>query len=89
MIADAEYLKKNNVFDAQSQLVVGQAYYKGQDYAGCVRYTKTLGTGETALELQARCAYEVGDDVDPARRAGAAGGPHRQAGILGGPAQAG
>src|SRR5215831_11039049 len=54
VIADAEYLKKNNVFDAQSQLVVGQAYYKGADYAGCVRYTKTLGTGETALALQAR-----------------------------------
>lgn len=63
VIADAEYLKKNNVFDAQSQLVVGQAYYKGQDYAGCVKYTKSLGTGETALALQARCAYEVGDDV--------------------------
>ena len=63
VIADAEYLKKNNVFDAQSQLVVGQAYYKGADYAGCVKYTKSLGTGETALALQARCAYEVGDDV--------------------------
>jgi len=63
VIADAEYLKKNNVFDAQSQLVVGQAYYKGQDYAGCVKYTKSLGSGETALALQARCAYEVGDDV--------------------------
>jgi len=63
VIADAEYLKKNNVFDAQSLLVVGQAYYEGQDYAGCVKYTKSLGTGETALALQARCAYEVGDDV--------------------------
>jgi hypothetical protein len=63
VIADAEYLKKNNVFDAQSQLVVGQAYYKAGDYPGCVKYTKTLGTGETALALQARCAYEVGDDV--------------------------
>ena len=28
-----------------------------------MKYTKTLGTGETALALQARCAYEVGDDV--------------------------
>lgn len=63
VIADAEYLRKNNVFDAQSQLVVGQAYYKGGDYAGCVKYTKTLGSGETALALQARCAYEIGDDV--------------------------
>jgi hypothetical protein len=63
VIADAEYLKKNNVFDAQSQLIVGQAYYKAGDYAGCVKYTKSLGSGETALALQARCAYEVGDDV--------------------------
>jgi hypothetical protein len=63
VIADAEYLKKNNVFDAQSQLIVGQAYYKAGDYAGCVKYTKSLGSGETALALQARCAYEVGDDA--------------------------
>ncbi|MCX7280653.1 MAG: hypothetical protein NTX21_03645 [Alphaproteobacteria bacterium] len=63
VIADAEHLKKNNVFDAQSQLIVGQAYYKGGDYAGCVRYSKTLGGSDTALELQARCAYEIGDEA--------------------------
>jgi hypothetical protein len=63
VIADAEYLKKNNVFDAQSQLIVGQAYYKSRDFAGCVRYSKALGGGETALALQARCAYEIGDDA--------------------------
>jgi len=64
VIADAEYLKKNNVFDAQSQLIVGQAYYKAGDYAGCVKYAKALGSGnETALALQARCAYETGDEA--------------------------
>ena len=63
VIADAEYLRKNNVFDAQSQLIVGQAYYKAGDYAGCVRYTKTLGGSDTALELMARCAYEIQDDA--------------------------
>ena len=63
VIADADYLKKNNVFDAQSQLIVGQAYYKARDFAGCVRYSKSLGGGETALALQARCAYEIGDDA--------------------------
>jgi hypothetical protein len=62
VIADAEYLKKNNVFDAQSQLIVGQAYYKAGDYAGCVRYSKTI-SADTALELQARCAYEIGDEA--------------------------
>jgi hypothetical protein len=63
VIADAEYLKKNNVFDAQSQLIVGQAYYKANDYAGCVKYTKTIPQSDTALELQARCAYELGDEA--------------------------
>jgi len=64
VIADAEYLKKNNVFDAQSQLIVGQAYYKDRDFAGCVKYAKSLGSGnETALALQARCAYETGDEA--------------------------
>lgn len=64
VIADAEYLKKNNVFDAQSQLIVGQAYYKDKDYNGCVRYAKTLGAGnETALALLARCAFETGDEA--------------------------
>ncbi len=62
VIADAEYLRKQGVFDAQSQLIVGQAYYKAGDFAGCVRYSKTL-SGDTALELMARCAYETGDDV--------------------------
>jgi hypothetical protein len=63
VIADAEYLKKNNVFDAQSQLIVGQAYYKANDYAGCVRYSKTIPQSDTALELQARCAFEIGDEA--------------------------
>jgi hypothetical protein len=65
VIADADYLRKQNVFDGQSQLIVGQAYYKSGDFAGCVRYSKSLGGagGDTALELQARCAYEIGDDA--------------------------
>jgi hypothetical protein len=63
VIADAELLRKNNALDAQSQLIVAQAYYKAGDFAGCMKYTKTLAGSDTALELQARCAYEVGDDV--------------------------
>jgi hypothetical protein len=62
VIADADLLRKNNALDAQSQLIIGQAYYKAGDYAGCVRYSRTIG-GDTALELQARCAYEIGDDA--------------------------
>ncbi|HEY0266020.1 MAG TPA: hypothetical protein VGC16_04665 [Rhizomicrobium sp.] len=63
VIADADLLRKNGAFDAQSQLIVGQAYYKAGDFAGCVKYTKTLTGNDTALELQARCAYEIGDDA--------------------------
>ncbi len=63
VIADADLLKKNNALDAQAQLVIGQAYFKANDFAGCVRYLKTIPQSDTALELQARCAYEVGDEV--------------------------
>ena len=63
VIADADTLKKYNAFGAQEQLLVGQAYYKANDFAGCVRYTKTIGGSDTALELMARCAYEVGDEA--------------------------
>ena len=63
VIADADYLRKHNEFDAQSQLIVGQAYYKAGDYSGCVKYAKNLGGNDTALELQARCAYEIGDEA--------------------------
>ncbi|HKU55142.1 MAG TPA: hypothetical protein VJP60_07240 [Rhizomicrobium sp.] len=63
VIADADNLRKYNAFGPQEQLLVGQAYYKANDFAGCVRYTKTLGGSDTALELLARCAYEIGDDA--------------------------
>ena len=63
VIADADFLRKHNEFDAQSQLIVGQAYYKAGDYSGCVKYAKNLGGNDTALELQARCAYEIGDEA--------------------------
>jgi hypothetical protein len=63
VIADGELLRKSNALDAQSQLIIGQAYYKAGDFAGCVRYTKALSGSETALQLEARCAYEVGDDA--------------------------
>jgi hypothetical protein len=54
VIADGELLRKFNVLDLQSQLVIGQAYYKKGDYAGCVKYTKPLNS-DVARELEARC----------------------------------
>jgi hypothetical protein len=64
VIADGDMLKKNGALDTQSQLVIGQAYYKAGDYAGCVKYTKTLNS-DVAHELQARCAYEVAKAPPP------------------------
>jgi len=58
-IADGDILKKYGALDAQSQLIIGQAYFKLNDFAGCVRYSKSLPQSDTALELQARCAYEL------------------------------
>ena len=58
VIADGELLRKFNVLDLQSQLVIGQAYFKAGDYAGCVKYAKTLNS-DVARELEARCTYET------------------------------
>ena len=58
VIADADMLKKAGALDTQAQLVIGQAYYKAGDYAGCVKYAETLDSDE-GNALQARCAYEV------------------------------
>lgn len=63
VIADADLLKKNNAFGPQEQLIIAQAYFKANDFTGCVRYIKTIPQSDTALELQARCAYETGDEA--------------------------
>jgi hypothetical protein len=64
VIADADMLEKAGALGAQEQLVIGQAYFKAGDYAGCVNYTKTLNS-DVAHELQARCAYEVAKAPHP------------------------
>jgi hypothetical protein len=58
VIADAEMLRKFNALDVQSQLIIGQAYYKAGDYAGCVKYIQeniNPATNETAALLLDRC----------------------------------
>ena len=64
VVADGELLRKFNVLDLQSQLVIGQAYFKAGDYAGCVKYAKTLNS-DVARQLEARCAYEIGHRPQP------------------------
>ena len=55
VIADGDRLRKFNELDGQSQLIVGQAYYKAGDYAGCVKYVQGIFASETALALLKRC----------------------------------
>lgn len=65
VIADAEILRKTGALDAQSMLVVGQAYYQSGDKKGCVNYIdRNFGANasEDALQLKMRCAYDAGDD---------------------------
>ena len=65
VVADGELLRKFNVLDIQSRLIIAQAYYKAGDFAGCARYAKNLGGNETAQQLQARCTYEMAKGPRP------------------------
>lgn len=64
VIDDGELLRKFNALDGESQLVIGQAYYKSGDYVGCVKYAKTLDS-DVARQLEARCAYEISHAPHP------------------------
>jgi hypothetical protein len=64
VIADADMLRKAGALDAMAQLVIGQAYFNAGDFPGCVRYAKTVNSND-ARELQARCAYEMGETSQP------------------------
>jgi len=60
VIADGELLRKFNALDVQSQLVVGQAYFKAGDLAGCAKYIQEnfgASPSEDASELLERCKY--------------------------------
>jgi hypothetical protein len=64
VIDDGALLRKFNALDAQAQLIVGQAYYKMGDYAGCVKYAKTLNS-DVARQLEARCAHGMSHRPQP------------------------
>ena|SRR6185295_16342205 len=60
VIADGELLRKFNALDVQSQLVIGQAYFKAGDLAGCAKYIQeNFGSSpsEDASQLLERCKY--------------------------------
>ncbi len=60
---DADALRKAGSMDAQSQVIIAQAYYLMHNYDECVRYVHNLGrVGQSTLELLNRCAYEAHDE---------------------------
>ena len=64
VIAGADILKKMNALDTQSQVVVAQAYYRLNDSKNCMSYIRNNRlSGESALALLQRCAYDAGDEV--------------------------
>lgn len=51
--------------DAQSMVLVAQAYYLSHNYSGCTRYIRNnfgSGAGENMLVMLQRCAYENQDN---------------------------
>jgi len=64
VIADGDGLAKTNSLDANSHLVIVQAYYQLHDSKGCMNYIRNHGLGgEAALTLMQRCAYDANDEV--------------------------
>jgi len=60
---DADGLRKAGALDAQSEVIIAQAYYLMHNYEECVRYVHNLGrVGQSTLELLNRCAYEAHDE---------------------------
>lgn len=57
---DVELLRRYDAFDAESEVIVAQAYYLMRNYDTCIRYVQSIGrVGQSTLELLMRCAYEA------------------------------
>ncbi|MDE2184310.1 MAG: hypothetical protein KGJ78_14920 [Alphaproteobacteria bacterium] len=64
-INDEDLLRKYGVLNASNMVIIAQAYYRMGNYRGCVRYAAShTSAGLEMLDLQARCAFETGDDED-------------------------
>ena len=63
VIEDADLLRKYGALNGTNLEIIAQAYYRMGDYSGCARFTRANGGGVGMLELQMRCAFEVGDDA--------------------------
>lgn len=65
VIQDEQVLKRFGALDAQSEMVIAQAYYLSGNYNGAIKYLHAImGNGGTPqqLELLMNCASKVGDE---------------------------
>jgi len=66
VIADDQILRRFNALDAQSQMVIAQAYYLSGNYSGAIKYLREImggGGSQQQLELLMNCASKVGDEA--------------------------
>ena len=65
VIASSDTLRKHNALDNHAMQIIAQAYFRAGDHAGCARYIRNnfSAPNDGILELQARCAYENGDEA--------------------------
>jgi len=64
VIADEDLLRKNGVLNANSMVVIAQAYEQLGDYKGCVSYANAhTSAGADMLKRGGLCAYKAGDDA--------------------------
>ncbi len=64
VINDEDLLRKNGVLNANSMVIIAQAYYQMGDNRGCVKYAESHASAGTAmLERGLLCAFKLGDDT--------------------------
>jgi len=63
VIADEDALRKYNVLNAQSMIVIAQAYEQLGDYKSCVHYADVhASAGAEMVKRGMLCAFKAGDD---------------------------
>ncbi len=64
VISDEELLRKYNVLNANSMVVIAQAYYQLGQYKECVTYAANhASAGADMLKRGGLCAFKAGDDA--------------------------
>ena len=62
-IENEALLRKYGALDAQSMVIIAQAYYQLGEYSGCLRYALNhTSAGSAILERAMQCAFRLGND---------------------------